>query len=433
MTLIVEVSMYFSNMEKKSLQNWLSLEDLRAGMLLARNAVLPDGKVVLQKGTVLTEEYIQHLDCCGIDEAYVDIDLRLYRINAVFLSEMLSRYFRRRITVDDFELQALSNSLHVSANLFRIIVCCNKQKEKEQFGIIAKHFLNIESEVPSIRYKRELMTLKTLSQRGCHLPSVYGYDDFSRIIYMQDLGEVLLTDIFRNTESSKRQWLLKATETLAQIHKNGTCCLEKSQFPSFDAQKFAGDLMRYPMKWIVSVAGKKTSEMQNLAPLVQNAALCLSDNVEKQFTIPDCNATHMMIHNDKTYVIDVESSTFGLNPLYSLAGLAIAADNAESREEMLFCYLDQRPDFAALFEISAVKKIFDTSLVCVLIENLGMYLNNERRWKIERDPLCYALIEIKKAIFGYPKDVRSKCVQVLQDIQHQSEELAKLCRLTMSI
>jgi hypothetical protein len=133
-----------------------------------------------------------------------------------------------------------------------------------------------------------------------------------------------------------------------------------------------------------------------------------------------------MIHNDETYFIDAESSLFGLNPLYSLAGLAIAADDAETREEMLFCYLDQRPDFARLFDIPQAKRIFDVSLLCVLIEHLSSYLLNDFWWETERDPDCLRITELEKSNVGYPEDMRGKGVQLLQEIQHQSDELKKL-------
>jgi len=379
----------------------------------------------------LTDKQIQHLDSCGINEAYVNIDLELYEISAAYLSEMLSQYFGMSVTVDDFELQALSHSLHVSTNLFRIIVRCHKGSKKEQFGIIAKHFLQRGiggDEAPQKRYQRELITLRTLFQQGCHLPNVYGCDDSSRIIYMQDLGKILLTDVFREVKSSKRQWLLKATKALARIHEIGTLSLKKSQFPFFDAEDFTADLRLCYHDWIISTAGKKDSSTIDPKPLIYSAALCLCADAEKQFTIYDCKATHVMIHNDETYFIDAESSLFGLNPLYSLAGLAIAADDAETREEMLFCYLDQRPDFARLFDIPQAKRIFDVSLLCVLIQHLNPYLLNEQKGETERYPFWQSprMTELEKSILGYPEDTRGKGVQLLQEIQHQSDELEKL-------
>ncbi len=205
---------------------------------------------------------------------------------------------------------------------------------KQKFGckdIPLAAFLAI---MPSLSNSRGIKEARSYYRIGRHLhaldvpvPQIYGFDEITGLVLLEDLGDEHLYDVVQNS-SSNNPLVIKlyheAVEALVHLQLGGKEGFEP-QF-CWDTARYDNEVMLWESRYFLDAFCRKYLGIKEVEEEVHKELKCLAERSSAEPCVylmhRDYQSKNLMVCNGKIRVIDFQGARFG--PLaYDLASLLV--------------------------------------------------------------------------------------------------------------
>ncbi|HEY5791681.1 MAG TPA: phosphotransferase [Chthoniobacterales bacterium] len=207
-----------------------------------------------------------------------------------------------------------------------------------------------------------------LRSQGLRVPEVYHHDAKSKIIWMQDLGEVDLWHFRQQPWPVRRPHYLSTLEQAARLHTTATAARPGAPIqlqPAFDEALYRWEQAYFFENCLQLALGFAEAEARRQAenPAFARIAARLAGRAPT-LVHRDFQSQNIMICQDQAWLIDFQGMRPGL-PQYDLASLLYdpyVTLTGEERRDLLAAYqafagVGAGPDFEEIFDLCALQRL----------------------------------------------------------------------------
>lgn len=230
--------------------------------------------------------------------------------------------------------------------------------------------------------------LHHLVQAKVAVPALYWYDQAAGLLYLEDLGDVTLTEACANAADPNTPGLYRyAVDTLVHLHMKATYppnpgCLAFSR--AFDVPLLMWEFDHFIEYGIERRAGRLLPEEDRQAIRGEMGKIAeLMAGQPTVFTHRDYHSRNLMVQNGRLRIIDFQDALMG-PASYDLASLlrdSYLSLDEELIEELVVRYLEGRAKAGAPLDRLTFMRLFDLTSIQRNLKAAGrfVYIEKEKR------------------------------------------------------